>query len=58
MNVAEAKLVCPDFDPVRNPEGKTVCRYILPEDMCRLPSHFDCDLVRFVKKPPVSVSMK
>ena len=57
MNVTEAKLVCPDFDPVRNPEGKTTCRYILPDDMCRLPSHFDCDLVRFVKKPPISVSM-
>ena len=57
MNVSEARVICPDFDPLRNAEGKTVCRYILPDDMCKLPTHFDYDLVRFVKKPPISVSM-
>lgn len=57
MKVSEAQIICPDFGPIRNGEGKTVCRHILSDDMCKLPSHFVCELVQYKKKPPVYTSI-
>jgi len=57
VNLEEAKRICPDFDPFRRPEdGMIACRHKVGERLCRRENHFDCELVRYSKRPQKSVS--
>lgn len=57
MKISEAKAICPEFDPVKDAEGRTRCSSILSGDVCSRPSHFNCELARFKEKPPIYVSV-
>lgn len=57
MKLSDAQRICSDFAPVKQEDGKVKCRHLMPDDMCKLPQHFVCELVRFKKKPPEYTSV-
>lgn len=57
MKLSDAQRICSDFAPVKQEDGRVKCRHLMPDDMCKLPSHFVCELVSFKKKPPQYTSV-
>lgn len=43
----KCKEICSDFEIVTREDGKKGCKHKLDEDLCRHPSHFLCELVKF-----------
>lgn len=57
MKMSDALRICSDFAPVKQEDGKVKCRHLQVDDMCKLPSHFCCELVMYKKKPPQYTSV-
>jgi len=49
LTLDKCKEICRDFRLAANPgpDGKRRCLQIISDDMCKLPSHFVCELARF-----------
>ena len=50
--------ICPEFLPVRNTEGKVVCKHLFDGEFCEIPEYFRCELIQWKErqKPHTSVS--